>query len=84
MPTYQYRCASCGAEFDHWRWSAERDAPLACPACGAPAARVPVLPGGVCIYVPRSFRRHVDTTGLKDELGSGPGLDVCRPRWNQA
>ncbi|HSI60816.1 MAG TPA: zinc ribbon domain-containing protein [Ideonella sp.] len=38
MPTYDYACAACGP-FEAVRRIAERDAPLACPRCTAPAAR---------------------------------------------
>ena len=39
MPTYDYACAGCGG-FDAIRPVAQRDAPAACPGCGAAAARV--------------------------------------------
>ena len=39
MPTYDYRCERCG-EFSALRPLARRDAPAACPGCGAPAPRV--------------------------------------------
>lgn len=38
MPTYEYACDACGG-FDALRPIAERDAPCACPACGAAARR---------------------------------------------
>ena len=41
MPVYDYDCADCGA-FEVVRRIAERDAPVACPQCGAPAARVTI------------------------------------------
>ena len=39
MPTYDYACAGCGG-FDAIRMLAQRDAPAACPDCGAESPRV--------------------------------------------
>ncbi|WP_128587410.1 FmdB family zinc ribbon protein [Paraburkholderia kirstenboschensis] len=39
MPVYDYECAECGG-FETVRRIAERDEPVACPRCGATAARV--------------------------------------------
>ncbi len=39
MPTYDYACPGCGG-FDAIRSLAQRDAPAACPDCGAAAPRV--------------------------------------------
>jgi putative FmdB family regulatory protein len=41
MPVYDYDCADCGA-FEVVRRIAERDDPVACPQCGAQAARVTI------------------------------------------
>jgi putative FmdB family regulatory protein len=41
MPIYDYDCANCGA-FEAVRRIAERDDPVACPHCGAPAARMTI------------------------------------------
>jgi putative FmdB family regulatory protein len=38
MPVYDYLCEACGP-FTDLRPMAECDAPLPCPACGAPAPR---------------------------------------------
>ena len=43
MPLYDYKCAECGP-FDVWRKMAEVTTPLACPSCGATAARVFTAP----------------------------------------
>jgi putative FmdB family regulatory protein len=38
MPTYEYRCAECGNEFE--KFGRMSDPPVqACPACGAEAQR---------------------------------------------
>jgi putative FmdB family regulatory protein len=39
MPTYDYHCPDCG-DFEARRSMAERDQPLSCPVCSAPAGRV--------------------------------------------
>ena len=39
MPTYDYQCPQCGV-FDAFRTMSQRNAPMACPACEAPAERV--------------------------------------------
>jgi putative FmdB family regulatory protein len=31
MPTYEYRCGSCGATFESRRTIADADAPITCP-----------------------------------------------------
>jgi putative FmdB family regulatory protein len=39
MPTYDYRCQSCGARFEAWQKIT--DDPIdTCPTCGGPARRV--------------------------------------------
>lgn len=37
MPLYEYACDACGRSEERLRRVAERDEPLACPACGAAA-----------------------------------------------
>ena len=39
MPTYGYRCTSCGTEFDVWQRMSD-PAGASCPACGKPARRL--------------------------------------------
>lgn len=34
MPTYQFRCPSCGADFEEKRGFARSDEPADCPVCG--------------------------------------------------
>ncbi|MBT8337848.1 MAG: zinc ribbon domain-containing protein [Gemmatimonadetes bacterium] len=36
MPTFDYRCGSCGAEFEEWVKVADTSVP--CPECGAAEA----------------------------------------------
>ena len=44
MPTYSYDCGRCGG-FDRVRRVAQRDTPIACPACGETAVRTLAAPG---------------------------------------
>jgi len=39
MPTYGYRCTSCGTEFDVWQRMSD-PAGATCPACGKAAKRL--------------------------------------------
>ena len=46
MPTYEYRCLKCGAEFDHFQKMT--DEPLeTCPECGGEVQRLISRGGGV-------------------------------------
>ncbi|MBO2521641.1 MAG: zinc ribbon domain-containing protein [Clostridia bacterium] len=38
MPTYEYKCESCGI-FEHWQ-SIKDDPLAACPTCGKPVTRL--------------------------------------------
>lgn len=40
MPIYEFRCATCGHEFEEDRSRDQASAPATCPACGARARRV--------------------------------------------
>ena len=44
MPRYAFTCGSCGP-FEVWRPAADAGAPLRCPECDAPAARLFTAPG---------------------------------------
>ena len=44
MPQYAFTCGSCGP-FEVWRPAADAGAPLRCPECDAPAARLFTAPG---------------------------------------
>ena len=39
MPIYEYRCSSCGAEFESIRPVSRADDPIDCKICGSPASR---------------------------------------------
>lgn len=79
MPTYQYACRACGGEHSEFRMSTAASDPGACPSCGGETRKV-FRPSDVNLMVTQRFRRHVTTTGLKMELGNGPGLDVNFPK----
>ena len=46
MPTYDYRCPTCG-DFSELRPIAHRDDPAVCPGCGQSAARALVAAPGL-------------------------------------
>lgn len=46
MPTYDYRCTTCG-DFSELRPMARRDDPAVCPGCGRAAARALVAAPGL-------------------------------------
>ncbi len=46
MPTYSYRCESCGVRFDH-RQGFYDEPPTKCPECGEHALRKLYLPVGI-------------------------------------
>ena len=39
MPIYEYRCGSCGEEFESIRTVSRADDPIDCKKCGQPASR---------------------------------------------
>ena len=57
MPTYEYACDACGG-FDALRPIAERDAPCACPGCGAPAPRVLLTAPALCCLSSATRKAH--------------------------
>lgn len=64
MPTYQYRCDTCG-RFDLMRAMADVEATPACPDCGKAARRVFGLPG--VATVDPGMRRALDASSRSAE-----------------
>jgi putative FmdB family regulatory protein len=64
MPTYQYRCATCG-RFDLVRPMADVQVSESCPDCGETARRVFGLPG--VSFVDPGLRRALDASGRSAE-----------------
>jgi putative FmdB family regulatory protein len=64
MPTYQYRCTSCGA-FDLLQSMADVEASASCPDCGKSARRVFGLPG--VAFVDSRVRRALDASSRSAE-----------------
>jgi putative FmdB family regulatory protein len=70
MPTYDYRCRTCGVAFEARRAIADADAPIACPSEHVGATRsissfIAAKPG----EAPRS--------GTTAEIGCGPGCSCA-------
>ena len=61
MPIYEYRCASCKAEFEKLMFSSS--SPVACPSCGDPdVERLPSVFG---------------MSGVEKQTGSGSACTSC-------
>lgn len=71
MPTYEYRCESCGEKFEHTEHLAEhQSAPPPCPKCGSDKVQ--------------HMRRHSPRT-LRARADIKPWCGACRePRENRA
>ena len=41
MPIYEYRCATCGKEFEQMRPMSQSAEPAKCPTCGAASEKLP-------------------------------------------
>lgn len=54
MPIYEYRCPSCGKDFDEIKGFADSDKPSKCPNCGAMAYRE-IADVGAVIYKGSGF-----------------------------
>ena len=57
MALYEYRCSSCGAEFEARRPMSEAGSAAECPQCGKDAQRLPSVfasKDGYNLRVPRS------------------------------
>ena len=76
MPVYEYRCRSCGAEFEIMSRSYSADPGLKCPSCGAASPRkvfsAPALvkntcgdSGGTCC----GHQQNCETPGCNDGGG---------------
>lgn len=83
MPTYEYRCASCGHEFE--RFQKISDEPVReCPACGEAAAERRISAGGGVVFKGSGFYatdyrkeppRKEGEAGGKKGSASGDGKD---------
>jgi putative FmdB family regulatory protein len=70
MPTYEYRCRSCGATFESRRAIADADAPIACPEGHVDAARAMSL-----FIVSKSG--DAARSAAASEMGCGPGCSCA-------
>ena len=66
MPTYEYRCGSCGATFESRRTIAQADAAIACPDGHANVVRK------LSVFTVASATT-VDTRSRPAGTGCGPG-----------
>jgi putative FmdB family regulatory protein len=83
MPTYQYRCAKCGEQFELWQ-SIHDDALKRHPGCGGQVTKV-MAPAGIVLKGSGFYRTDSRAAGrrggsrdkepAKDGAGSGNGSD---------
>jgi putative FmdB family regulatory protein len=86
MPTYDYDCARCG-RFEALRPMSLRDAPLACPACDAPAPRAVGAPRLATMDATRRRAVGVNERAAHEPKSSSsyarlkhpPGCGCCAP-----
>lgn len=62
MPLYEYRCETCGREYESYRRLTEEKKDEACPACGGRAVKL-----GISLFTPKG---GVAAGG--SSCGSGP------------
>lgn len=87
MPIYEYECAGCGT-FSAMRRVADRDAPQACPDCGAEARRM-VSATMLALMAPARRRAHAGnersahapalSQGHRHGPGCGCGTAAAKP-----
>ena len=73
MPTYSYRCANCGHEFDQYQ-SFTDDALTVCPVCGEPQLRKVFNSIGVSFTGSGFYRNDSRATEAK---GTSKGTDAA-------
>jgi putative FmdB family regulatory protein len=69
VPTYGYRCAPCGHEFDVFQRMSDEPV-AACPVCGAPARRL-FFPAGI-VFKGSGFYKTDSRRVGGDGSGSAP------------
>ncbi|GHV52363.1 FmdB family transcriptional regulator [Deltaproteobacteria bacterium] len=87
MPIYEYRCDSCGSQFEEWRRHADDVTEEECPKCGRQAHRLIsntsfVLKGGgwyVTEYGNRKADAHADGAAKDSPEGKSAAQDVAAP-----
>jgi putative FmdB family regulatory protein len=78
MPTYDYRCETCGP-FVLMRRVADRDAACACATCGAIAQRTLSVPGlALMSSTARAEHQVNERAGSTHQHGSGCGCGTSR------
>jgi putative FmdB family regulatory protein len=63
MPTYQYRCAKCGEQFELWQ-SIHDDSLKRHPGCGGRVTKV-LSPAGIVLKGPGFYRTDNRTSAVK-------------------
>ncbi|MCF7940183.1 MAG: hypothetical protein K9M84_01085 [Spirochaetia bacterium] len=73
MPTYDYRCETCGYEFEHFQMMSEE--PLSdCPKCGSPVRRL--IGGGIGVIFKGSGFYVNDSKSANSAAAPAPAAPV--------
>ncbi|HEV3123276.1 MAG TPA: FmdB family zinc ribbon protein [Candidatus Dormibacteraeota bacterium] len=75
MPTYGYRCRSCGKEFDVWQRMSD-EAQAECPHCGGAGTRL-FFPAGI-VFKGSGFYK-TDSRGSSASSASSPTSSPATP-----
>jgi putative FmdB family regulatory protein len=83
MPTYSYKCAACGHQFDRFQQMSERPVRL-CPACGKRRVRRLIGTGAGIIFKGSGFyqtdyRSEEYKSRAKAESGSAAASSSAKP-----
>ena len=73
MPTYEYKCASCGCRFERWQ-SIREDAIKVCPECGGETKRI-LFPVGI-IFKGSGFYVTDNRKSGSDEASGTPSAST--------
>jgi putative FmdB family regulatory protein len=76
MPTYDYKCRSCGHVFEEFHMMSD-PAPETCPECGGPVERL--IGGGVGIIFKGSGFYVTDNNGTKKPTSEKPAAKAEAP-----
>ena len=86
MPTYEYRCETCGKEWEEIRKISERKVPckIPCPECNENGVVLKISKSAV--VDPFAVRGHKNTTDFKDTLNriheKNPGSQIDLDKYN--
>lgn len=75
MPIYEYRCDSCGAEFEQLSFTAAEQAAVRCKSCDS--SEVTKLVSGAAVHMGGSSSLPCASGGCDMMSGGGPPAGGC-------